>query len=233
MELILKKAKRIALATTLVFTGVLAALLFGFTFHQIPEKELVMELIEDPEPDFFEKLEKKKFEKFNIETNKASNEAGKISEYEPPEPLASLSELQANKDLSGLAAEMARSAGGGAISQLIDSRLEQMRENAPPKGQPIKLAKRTAVSYNLKGRIHRELPIPVYKCLEGGEVVINIAVDGRGRILDAWFNEPMSSTTNGCLIENAIQYAKLSRFQDSGKDYQEGTITYLFPPKDK
>jgi hypothetical protein len=50
-------------------------------------------------------------------------------------------------------------------------------------------------------------------------------------VVDAWYNPQFSSSSNGCLVAQAIEYAKRSLFQDSGKNIQEGTITYLFPAK--
>ena len=232
MRELVRRAQRIARVITGVFMILISILLFGYSIELNLNRDERINVIEDPEPDFFKKLEEKRFGAFKVETNKASNEAGKESEYEDPEPLASLESLEAGKDYSKMAAEMAAGSGIGALSQEIEDRINRMKENAPPKGQPIKLAKRTTISYNLKGRVHRELPVPVYKCLEGGEIVINVAVDNRGSVIDAWFSPEFSSTSNGCLVDNAIEYAKLSRFQESGKPYQEGTITYLFPAKE-
>lgn len=232
MRELVRKAKRIARITTGVFTVLISLLLFSYSIELNLNRNEIIEIIEDPEPDFFKKLEEKRFEAFKVETNKASNDAGEESEYEDPEPLASLESLEAGKDYTKMAAEMASSSGIGALSKEIEDRINRMKQNAPPKGKPIKLAKRTTISYNLRGRVHRELPVPVYKCLEGGEIIINVAVDNRGIVIDAWFSPEFSSTDNGCLVENAIEYAKISRFQESGKPYQEGTITYLFPAKE-
>ena len=106
-----------------------------------------------------------------------------------------------------------------------------MKENSVAAAEPIKLSKKTIISYDLKGRVHQTLPVPNYTCLEGGEIVINVAVDYKGRVVDVWYNPQFSSSSNGCLVAQAIEYAKRSLFQDSGKNIQEGTITYLFPAK--
>lgn len=225
-------AKKIAASITLAVALALVLLLFGYQVNTEANPTLPIEVIEDPDPDFFKKLNQQRFEAFKVETNKASNESGKESAYEEPEPLVSLEDLEANKDYGKMAAALLEGSGVNALSKEIEDRINRMKENAPPPGEPIKLAKRTTISYNLKGRVHRELPVPVYKCLEGGEIVINISVDNRGRVIDAWFNPEFSSSSNGCLIANAIEYAKISRFQDSGRPYQEGTITYLFPAKE-
>jgi hypothetical protein len=91
--------------------------------------------------------------------------------------------------------------------------------------------RRTSISYSLLDRTHYELPPPIYTCIEGGRVVVNIEVDGRGFVTDANFNSKSSSTSNGCLVENAIAYALKARFSSSERAFQKGTITYLFQPK--
>ena len=91
--------------------------------------------------------------------------------------------------------------------------------------------KRTSITYSLLERTAYELPPPIYTCIEGGKVVINIEVDSRGFVTDASFNAKSSGTDNGCLVENAITYALQARFDSSGRASQKGTITYLFQSK--
>ena len=63
------------------------------------------------------------------------------------------------------------------------------------------------------------------------KVVINIEVDSRGFVTSADFNASSSTTSNGCLVENAIAYAYKARFNSSERALQKGTITYLFQSK--
>ncbi|MBT8185752.1 MAG: hypothetical protein KJN76_12980, partial [Eudoraea sp.] len=94
------------------------------------------------------------------------------------------------------------------------------------------LAKRkTSVSYSLVGRNNYSLPPPIYTCIEGGKVVINIVVDSNGYVIEADFNTKSSGTSNGCLVDNAIEYAKKARFNSSSRTSQKGTITYIFQSK--
>ena len=86
----------------------------------------------------------------------------------------------------------------------------------------------TSISYSLKDRMHRRLPNPIYTCASSGKIVVNIRVDNKGNVLAADFNQASSTTKNGCLIDNAIAYALKSKFQNSAKKEQIGTITYLF-----
>ncbi|MEJ2270408.1 MAG: hypothetical protein P8Y04_11650 [Desulfobulbaceae bacterium] len=56
-------------------------------------------------------------------------------------------------------------------------------------------------------------------------------MDELGFVADASFNDKSSSTSNGCLVENAITYALKARFSTSERKLQKGTITYLFQSK--
>lgn len=91
--------------------------------------------------------------------------------------------------------------------------------------------RRTSISYSLVDRNAYELPPPIYTCIEGGKVVINIEVDHLGYVLGADFNEKSSGTSNGCLVEMALKYASKARFSQSERTSQKGTITYLFQSK--
>ena len=85
------------------------------------------------------------------------------------------------------------------------------------------------ISYFLQGReAITELPNPVYTCEESGKVVINITVDAQGYVIQANYNKSSSSTSNGCLVDNAIYYAQKARFDTADKPKQTGTITYQF-----
>ena len=91
--------------------------------------------------------------------------------------------------------------------------------------------RRTSVSYSLVNRSNYRLPPPIYTCIEGGKVVINIQVDAMGNVVDADYNAKSSGTSNGCLIDNAIAYALKAKFSSGEKSVQKGTITYLFQGK--
>lgn len=95
---------------------------------------------------------------------------------------------------------------------------------------------KTMVSYYLPGRKPHNNNMyyvrnPGYTCEQGsyGEVIINIKVDGMGAVVSATPKESYSSL-NPCLVEQAIKYAKLSKFEGSSQSSQSGTITYQFVP---
>lgn len=88
----------------------------------------------------------------------------------------------------------------------------------------------TRIYYDLKGRTHRYLPIPIYLCQGSGKIVISIEVNQKGAVEKAQIIAGESTTADPCLIETAVTTALLSRFSpdlNSAKN-QTGTLTYLF-----
>jgi hypothetical protein len=88
----------------------------------------------------------------------------------------------------------------------------------------------TRIYYNLPGRTHTYLPIPIYKCEGAGKAVLSIEVNPKGIVIIAKIIESESSTSNPCLIETAVNSALASRFNPdiNAQKTQTGTLTYLF-----
>ena len=88
----------------------------------------------------------------------------------------------------------------------------------------------TRIYYNLEGRNHTYLPIPIYKCQGSGKVVLSIEVNQKGTVENARIIEKESSTSDLCLIETAIKTALISRFNADLKAprSQSGTLSYHF-----
>ncbi|MGM0463365.1 MAG: energy transducer TonB family protein [Bacteroidota bacterium] len=88
----------------------------------------------------------------------------------------------------------------------------------------------TRVYYNLAGRHHLTLPIPIYKCENSGIVVIDISVAPGGEIRSFSYNETESSTNDECLYEAAVNAVRRTRFNPdpSAPGRQNGSITYQF-----
>lgn len=87
---------------------------------------------------------------------------------------------------------------------------------------------KSTISFSLVNRKKVYIPIPVYLCEKGGKIVINITVNAKGKVTDAYVNTS-SSTTNECLVEHALEYAKNSEFSaDASKKSQIGSITFNF-----
>lgn len=88
----------------------------------------------------------------------------------------------------------------------------------------------TRIFYDLKDRHHIEMPIPIYKCVGSGIIVIKITVNPRGLIIDSKQDVSASSTSDPCLAEAAADALKRTRFNpdENAPSRQEGTITYHF-----
>lgn len=206
----------------------------------VEEYVVEMAVIEEEEEEEILREEQEALNQEKIKSHLAYNETAKPT-YGNPEPLKTLDELMQeakSDDASEPDAELLSSENGYAASlkELAQKRqelLEKLGEKEAKK-DPVShnLAKRrTSISYSLVKRNAYELPPPTYTCIEGGKVVVNIVVDNEGNVIDAEFNKKSSNTNNGCLVDNAIEYALKSRFNDGSKQNQKGTITYLFQGK--
>jgi hypothetical protein len=174
-----------------------------------------------------------------IKSHMAFNEAAKPS-FGSPEPLKTLDEILEEKAQmeEGEPSENALSDSDyvAKVKELAKRREEQKQllgeKDAQKQEYTNNLAKRkTSVSYSLVDRTNYRLPPPIYTCIEGGKVVINIEVDSYGNVVKADFNAKSSGTSNGCLVDNAIVYALKAKFNTSDKALQKGSITYLFQSK--
>jgi len=237
--------KHLSFLITLFSLAIMVLTLYNIHLGQGEEKdEYVVEMMLEEED--LEELEKE-VEKLREELEKADpikshmafNETAKPS-YGNPEPLKTLEEIMEEK--------AAESEEGNPDELLTDSdyaaRVKELAKKREEKKQMLgekeaqkeeftnNLAKRrTSVSYSLVNRNNYRLPPPIYTCIEGGKVVINITVDANGNVIAADFNSKSSGTSNGCLVDNAITYALKAKFSSADKTSQKGTITYLFQEK--
>jgi len=88
----------------------------------------------------------------------------------------------------------------------------------------------TRIYYNLEGRNHTYLPIPIYKCEGSGKIVLAILVNQKGVVEEARIIETESTTTDWCLEETSVITALISRFNPDiySPKIQAGTLTYHF-----
>ncbi len=185
------------------------------------------------------KVDKEVDQPSQSKSNLAVNETSKPS-FGKPEPLKTLEELREDQETSSTSDEEtdllnSKNGYGANLQKLAKQReaaKQKLGELEAKKTKSTSYSKRsTTVSYSLVDRNHYDLPIPVYTCIEGGKIVINILVDPSGYVIEAEVNKKSSNTLNGCLVENAIAYALLARFNSSDVENQKGTITYLFQGK--
>ena len=89
---------------------------------------------------------------------------------------------------------------------------------------------KTRIYYNLPGRTHTYLPLPIYKCQGEGKVALTITVSQKGEVEKAVIIESESSTSDPCLIETAVSTALESRFNSdvNSPKTQTGTLSYQF-----
>ena len=219
--------------------------LFSIHLGSTKEEEYVIELsLADEDIDkIIEEQEKEMKEMANadpIKSHMAFNETAKPS-FGNPEPLKTLDELMEEKASASESEEtkdlLSSESGYAAnLKELEKKRKEKQQllgeKDAQKTERTNNLAKRrTSVSYSLVDRNSFRLPPPIYTCLAGGKVVVNITVDTLGNVTTAEFNSKSSDTSNGCLVENAITYAYKAKFNTSDRASQKGTITYIFQEK--
>lgn len=88
----------------------------------------------------------------------------------------------------------------------------------------------TRIFYDLAGRHHVFLPIPIYKCEGAGQITLSIVVDRSGNIIKASAASGRSTTKDPCLTETAIEHALKSRFNSDlgAPEKQGGFLTFVF-----
>lgn len=88
----------------------------------------------------------------------------------------------------------------------------------------------TTITYDLPGRIHLRMPVPVYKCPDGGIVEVEISVNRAGKVISADINKEPVSFNDRCIFQMAVEAAMGSRFDEKAgaPPVQDGTITFYF-----
>ena len=236
--------KQLSLIITVFAMGIVVLTLFNISLGQVGsvEDEYIVEMMlaeEDIEELIKEKdaLEKMS-EAEQVKSHMAFNETAKPT-YGNPEPLQTLEEIMAEKAANSTGEDANVEADGEYARHLeeLKKKREEAKEKLGEKDADKKeftnnlAARKTSVSFSLVDRNNYHLPPPIYTCIEGGKVVINIKVDVNGNVVEAYFNSKSSGTSNGCLVDNAITYARKAKFNSSNKASQKGTITYLFQGK--
>ena len=109
---------------------------------------------------------------------------------------------------------------------------EETVKNEPTEAQKMESNYKgaTRIYYDLEGRTHTRLPIPIYLCEGHGQITLNISVNQQGVVTDAKVNTKESTTSDDCLIETAVTTALSSRFNSdiNAPKSQSGTLTYIF-----
>ncbi|WP_422349264.1 hypothetical protein [Flagellimonas sp.] len=222
--------------------SIIVLLLFNIHLGGMQEEEYVIEMsLDDEDIEELLKEEEERLEELAnnepIKSHMAFNETAKPT-IGNPEPLKTLEELMEERALNSEEGEFsdADSDFANQLKELAAKREEKKELLGEREAQKEEFTnylkdRRTSISFSLVERNAYSLPPPIYTCIEGGKVVINIKVDSNGYVTEADFNDSSSGTNNYCLIENAITYALKARFSPDSKNLQIGTITYLFQGK--
>ncbi|RDY59514.1 hypothetical protein [Flagellimonas nanhaiensis] len=233
---------QLSLLITFFSMSIVVLLMFNIHLGGMQEEEYVIEMsLADEDIEKLLEEEEKRLEELSnndpIKSHLALNETAKPS-VGNPEPLKTLEELMEERALNNDQGEYSDVDGEYAeqlkkLAEERDQKKQQLGERESQKEEFTNYLKdrRTSISFSLVERNAYHLPPPIYTCIVGGKVVINIKVDSNGYVTEADFNDSSSGTSNGCLVDNAIAYALKARFSPSTKNSQIGTITYLFQGK--
>lgn len=136
-------------------------------------------------------------------------------------------EAEDYEDKRNLIRDYSKENGFQVTEEKEDKKQQNQNNNSNNKGT---YAGPAIISYNLGGRKASNLPVPAYKCVGKGEVVVEITVNQKGYVTSATVVSSSTPLNEDCLPESARNAASHSRFQIDLKapSSQKGTITYKF-----
>ena len=109
---------------------------------------------------------------------------------------------------------------------------EKIKDNSISKtvSKSLKKTSNATAKYFCENRNMILQKIPSYLCNQTGTVRLTIKVNPKGEVTDCKVDNSETNTSNQCLIENAINYAKNWKFnQDfSSSQRQEGWIEFIY-----
>lgn len=231
---------------TLFLSGTLLLTVFNLSLEN--KTEYTTENFYQLEEIIHEKVEEKQKEEVSknksIKTNQAFNKASRPKHFSrafkpiaPPEDF--IAESEPEETLEKDKKEKKEKSNDSKKRAFNDKHLtayNSVNTILSRKSKSIKASKSNSVNtnssiyYSLQNRTHDYLPIPIYLCETEGKVVVNIVVNGYGKVTKASINSS-STTLNECLTEHALEYAKEARFNGAEKNSQIGTITFIFKGK--
>ena len=257
---LIEKHKALLLTILIFGIFVMSLFIFELKNHELIAAESYYELQPEktPEEKLMEELALN--EKTSQETNKAFNETNEFKEMmknfkslntndfdkttkqteteeiEEPEEVEDVKNTPTNSEPSINEDELS---SYSKINKVISMRSAEKRKSSASNGDNSSnktgvnssVNRNSSVSYSLKDRKDQHLPPPVYLCEENGKTVINISVNSSGAVVDTSVNKAASTSTNECLIDSALEYARDARFSSATNANQIGTITYIFVGK--
>lgn len=244
--------KHKALLITLLISGTLVLALFSFNISQntkyITESYYEIEPQTDEELLAIEQLKAlEEMANMNPETNEAFNENEEFKELmrnfksvdaydtaqdtpnEPQEESSTTPEdvMTSNGTIGASKAYALKAQERNSFNKANDI----LAMHSPKQDDKnLKSNANSSVSFSLSNRDKIKLPPPIYLCEVSGKIVVNITVNAGGQVNDTYINTS-SSSTNQCLIDTALEYAKNAVFSSADRKSQIGSITYFFQGK--
>ena len=204
---------------------------FEIEFAAIEEKK-IMEKPTEPPPTSVENILYDDVEMLNIARNLASKSEEKI---DPDDYIDKVKEELIQSGKLGSDNYIDRQKGTNQETeedQFILENQKQKQEEKANESQKMAANYRgpTRIYYDLRGRNHIYLPIPIYKCQGSGKIVLLIEVNQKGIVENASIIESQSTAKDECLVETAKGSALVSRFEpdSNAPGIQKGTLTYIF-----
>ncbi|WP_223549602.1 hypothetical protein [Aestuariivivens sp. NBU2969] len=226
-----------ALLITFLISGTVVLSVFNFSLKKYSDRIAESYYMVEPEEELTEEEIKilEALERLNAtkaETNQAFNETQQSKQFaQAYKPIAPPEDYVPKTSSSAEGPNTAtKSYEDTEDSKLKDeelskfSKVKDLLEQQKDDGNNAK----STISFSLKDRNKVYIPIPVYLCEVDGKIVVNITVNSQGKVIDAYINTS-SNSSNECLKEHALEYAKQSLFSaDPNKVSQIGSITFYF-----
>jgi len=206
---------------------------FEIEFAEIEEKKIIERPVELP-PTSVENILHDDVEMLNIARNLASKSEEKI---DPDDYIDKVKEELIQSGKLGTDNYLDAQRGNARMTEddlLAIENQEDKKKQEEKADESQKMAANyrgpTRIYYDLQGRNHTYLPIPIYKCQGSGKVVLVIEVNQKGIVEMATVVESESTATDECLVETAVGTALVSRFEPNlnAPRTQKGTLTYIF-----
>ena len=203
------------------------------SFYIIQPKEKVLATLDftTPENNLIPKESKEIFSNNEVVvTNAASN-------YDQEKDMsASQKKALAEKVIEGVKKfEKKQFNDFGKDNPVIDNsylKNEKIKDNSISKtvNKSLKKTSNATAKYFCENRNMILQKIPSYLCNQTGKVRLTIKVNPKGEVTDCKVDDSETNTSNQCLIENAINYAKNWKFNQnfSSTQRQEGWIEFIY-----
>lgn len=235
--------KHKAIIITSLITGIVA---FGILSIQLKKaSNLIAETTYEIEPKTEEEIQKELEELETLQsptTNKAFNEDEEFKELMKNFKTIStddfektIEQIENNKSDDNTESESVSNISTNkayALSKNYNASYKKLQDllNKKQDGVAEHASGGSTLTYSLKNRRLLSYDTPRYLCEQSGKIIVNIRVNQNGNVFEAYINGS-SNTSNECLTNHAIAYAKSVRFNNASRTDQLGSITFYFKGK--